>query len=135
MIPLDFEQGERRYNLEPVTDVTAETIYERRWALTLLDRAMARLRDDFEHAGKGYDFDRLKVFLTGEDTTPSYRQVAAELETTEGAIKVAVHRLRRRFRELVWDEIAQTVTAPEDVEDELRCLFEAIRARSARKSL
>ena len=131
MIPLDFEQGETRYNREPVTDVTAEAIYERRWALTLIDHVMARLRDDRERAGKRDDFDRLKAYLTGEDAAPSYRQVAAELETTEAAVKVAVHRLRRRFRELVLAEIAQTVTAPEDVEDELRHLFEAIRSRPA----
>src|SRR5262249_50174305 len=111
ILSLDFEQGETRFTLEPVTEVTAETIYERRWALTWLDRVMARWRDDSDGAGKRDDFDRLKVFLTGESATPSYREVAVELGTTEGAIKVAVHRLRRRFRELVLAEIEQTVTA------------------------
>jgi RNA polymerase sigma-70 factor (ECF subfamily) len=128
MLSLDFDQGESRFRLEPVTDVTPETIYERRWALTLLDRVMARLRDDFERAGKRDEFDHLKVFLTGEAAAPSYREVAAELGTTEGAVKVAVHRLRRKFRDLVLAEIAQTVTAPEEAEDELRHLFEAIRS-------
>jgi RNA polymerase sigma-70 factor (ECF subfamily) len=129
MLSLDFEQGESRFRLEPATDITAETIYERRWALTLLDRVMDRLRDDFERAGKRDDFDRLKVFLTGEAAAPNYREAAAELGTTEGAVKVAVHRLRRRFRDVVLAEIAQTVTAPEDVDEELRYLFEAIRPR------
>jgi RNA polymerase sigma-70 factor (ECF subfamily) len=128
MLSLDFEQGESRFRLEPSTDVTPETIYERRWALTLLDRVIARLRDDFERAGKRDEFDRLKVFLTGEAAAPPYREVAAELGTTEGAVKVAVHRLRRKFRDIVLAEIAQTVTAPEDAEDELRHLFEAIRS-------
>src|SRR6516165_2558126 len=123
MLSLDFEQGESRFRLEPTTDVTPETLYERRWALTLLDRVMARLRVEFEGAGKRDDFDRLKVFLTGEAAAPSHREVAAELGTTEGAVKVAVHRLRRRFRDLVLAEIAQTVTAPEDAEEELRHLF------------
>ena len=129
MLSLDFDQGESRFRLEPVTDVTAEAIYERRWALTLLDRVMARLRDELERAGKREDFDRLKVFLTGEAAAPSYREVAAATGTTEGAVKVAVHRLRRRFREIVLAEIAQTVSTPEDVEEELRHLFEAIRSR------
>lgn len=70
MLSVDFDQGESRFRLEPVTDVTPETIYERRWALTLLDRVMARLRDEFERAGKRDDFDRLKVFLTGEAAAP-----------------------------------------------------------------
>ena len=89
------------------------------------------MQDDFDRGGKRDDFDHLKVFLTGEAAAPSYREVAVELGTTEGAVKVAVHRLRRRFRELVLAEIAQTVTGPEDVEDELRHLFEAIRSRPA----
>jgi RNA polymerase sigma-70 factor (ECF subfamily) len=129
MLALDFDQGESRFRLEPATDVTAEVLYERRWALAMLDRVMAGLRDDFERAGKPDDFDRLKVFLTGEAAAPSYREVAAATGTTKGAVKVAVHRLRRRFRDLVLAEIAQTVTAPEDVEEELRHLFDAIRSR------
>jgi len=129
MLSLDFEQGESRFLLEPATDVTAETIYERRWALALLDRVMIRLREEFEQAGKRDDFDRLKVFLTGDAEAPSHREAAAALGTTEAAVKVAVYRLRRRFRYLLLAEIAQTVTASEDVDEELRHLFEAIRAR------
>jgi RNA polymerase sigma factor (sigma-70 family) len=129
VLSLDFEQGESRFLLEPATDVTAETIYERRWALALLDRAMARLRDEFERAEKREDFERLKVFLTGEAAALSYRDVAAATGTTEGAVKVAVHRLRRRFRDIVLAEIAQTVSTPEDAEEELRHLFEAVRSR------
>jgi RNA polymerase sigma-70 factor (ECF subfamily) len=126
VLPLDFEEGERRYSREPTHEVTAEKIYERRWALTLLDRVFARLRQEFDCASKRQGFDHLKVYLTGEATTLSYRDVAAELGTTQGAVKVAVHRLRRRYCEVVREEIAHTVAGPEDVEEELRRLFAAL---------
>jgi RNA polymerase sigma-70 factor (ECF subfamily) len=128
LLPLDFEAGERRYSLEPAHEITAERIYEQRWALTLLDRVFVRLRDEFDRAGKQKEFDCLKVYLTGEAGTPSYQEAAAELATTEGAVRVAVHRLRRRYRELVREEIAQTVAGPEDVDEELRHLFAALRS-------
>lgn len=130
-LSLDFEQGESRYRLEPVTEVTPEAIYERHWALTLLEHVMARLRAEFQRAGKPDAFDHLKVFLTGEAAAPRYREVAVELGMTEGAVKVAVHRLRRRFRECVLAEIAQTVAAPADVDEELRHLFQAVRGRES----
>ena len=128
LLPLDFEAGERRYSLEPVHEVTAERTYEQRWALTLLDRVFARLREEFDEADKQKDFNCLKVYLTGGAGTPSYQEAAAELAMTEGAVKVAVHRLRRRYRDLVREEIAQTVAGPEDVDEELRQLFAALRA-------
>jgi RNA polymerase sigma-70 factor (ECF subfamily) len=127
LLSLDFEAGERQYNLEPAHEATAEKIYEQRWALTLLDLVFARLRDEFDRADKQREFNCLKVYLTGETGAPSYQEAAAELAMTEGAIKVAVHRLRRRYRDLVREEIAQTVAGPEDVEEELRHLFAAIR--------
>ena len=86
------------------------------------------MRDESDRAGKQEAFDRLKVYLTGEAGTPTYREAAAELEMTEGAVKVAVHRLRRRYRDLVRAEIAQTVAGPEDVDEELRHLFAALRS-------
>jgi RNA polymerase sigma-70 factor (ECF subfamily) len=128
-LPLNFEAGESRYSLEPTHEVTAEKIYERRWALTLLDQVFARLRQEFDRASKQNEFDHLKIYLTGEATTQSYRDVAAGLGMTEGAVKVAVHRLRRRYRELVREEIGHTVIGPEDVDEELRQLFAAIRSR------
>ena len=88
----------------------------------------ARLRDEFDQAGKQKEFNCLKVYLTGEAGTPSYQQAAAELATTEGAVKVAVHRLRRRYRDLVREAIAQTVAGPEDVDEELRHLLTALRS-------
>jgi RNA polymerase sigma factor (sigma-70 family) len=128
-VSLDFAVGESRYSLEPSHELTAETMYERRWALTLLDRVVARLREEYVNAEKAKEFEQLKVFLTGETPTIFYRQVAVELASTEGAIKVAVHRLRRRFRDLMLEEIEQTVAEPEDVQDELRHLFAAIRSQ------
>jgi RNA polymerase sigma-70 factor (ECF subfamily) len=127
-LSLDFESGECRYRLEPAHEVTAERIYERRWALTLLERVFARLQDELDQAGKQKEFHCLKVYLTGETDTPSHQEAAAELAMTEGAVKVAVHRLRRRYRNLVREEIAQTVASPEEVDEELRHLFAALRS-------
>src|SRR5262249_6038483 len=122
-VSLDFAAGESRYSLEPGHELTAEAMYERRWAVTLLDRVLARLREEFASAEKATEFEQLKVFLSGDTPNNPYRQVAEALASTEGAVKVAVHRLRRRFRDLVLEEIAQTVAEPEDVQDELRHLF------------
>lgn len=129
LLSLDFKAGESRYTLEPTHDMTAEKIYERRWALTLLDHVLGLIREEFVSADKERVFDQFKRFLTGEEVP--YRQVADELEMTEGAVKVAVHRLRRRYRELVLSEIAQTVALPDEVDEELRHLFAAISCQKA----
>jgi RNA polymerase sigma-70 factor (ECF subfamily) len=129
VLPLDFQAGEQRYRLEPAHERTAGRLYERRWALTLLGQVLARLREEFARAGKAPLFDRLKAYLTGENASASYREVGAELGMSEGAVKVAVHRLRGRYRELLLGEIAQTVAAPEEVEEELLHLFEAISSK------
>jgi RNA polymerase sigma-70 factor (ECF subfamily) len=126
-LPLDFSDGESRYLREPSHDWTPERIFARRWALTLLDRTIARLRAEHESAGKLPLFDALKVFLTGEAGAPPLRQVAQLLGMSEGAVKVAVHRLRQKYRETLREEIAQTVAAQEDVDDELRQLLAALR--------
>ncbi len=136
LLPLDFQAGEQRYSREPTHQATPERIFERRWALTLLDRVLGRLREEFKQAGKQKIFERLKTCLTGEKNPGnSYQQLAAELQMTEGAVKVAVYRLRRRYQELLREEIAQTVAAPEDIDDELRHLFEAVRASRAESSV
>jgi len=122
-ISLDLESGESRYALEPSHDVTPEAIYQRRWALTVLDRVIVRLRQAYADAGKEKVFDGVKAFLTGETGAPPYEQVARELGMSEGAVKVAVHRLRRRYRDLLRSEIAQTVADPEEVEEELKYLL------------
>jgi RNA polymerase sigma-70 factor (ECF subfamily) len=128
-ISLDFPAAENRYRLEPADKLTPERLYEKRWALALLDRVLKRLRDELAAAGKPGRFDRLKQLLTGEPEADSYRQIAGELAMSEGAVKVAVHRLRRRYRELLEDEIAQTVAGPGELEEELRHLLSAVAAR------
>jgi RNA polymerase sigma-70 factor (ECF subfamily) len=123
VLSLDFDAGESQYRLEPSHQLTPEVIFERRWAMTVLEQAVGKLQQEYEQAGKGQQFQVLKVYLGGEAKPPSYRQVCAELEMTEGAAKVAVHRLRRRCRELLRAEIAQTVATAEEVDQELRDLF------------
>jgi len=126
-ISLDLEAGDGRYALEPSHDVTPEAIYERRWALTILDRVIVRLRQTYSDAGKAGLFDCLKTFLTGERGAAPYELVARELGMSEGAVKVAVHRLRRRYRDLLLSEIAQTVAGPEAVDDELKYLLAVLQ--------
>jgi RNA polymerase sigma-70 factor (ECF subfamily) len=125
-LSIDFGTAEDRYGMEPSHELTAEKIFERRWALVLLENVLARLHEESVQAGKSGIFDRLKVFLTGEKPAGSYDQLASELEISAGAMKVAVHRLRRRYRELLRAEIWQTVADPEEIEQEIRDLFIAI---------
>ncbi len=126
-ISWDSLTAEERYRLEPSHDDTAERIFERRWALTLLEQTLARLRHDLELAGKAALFDKLKGFLTGERAGPSYAELGQELKVSEGAVKVIVHRLRQRYRDLLRQEIAHTVGRAEDGEAELAELLAALR--------
>jgi RNA polymerase sigma-70 factor (ECF subfamily) len=131
LVSLDFRDGERRYGLEPADPATPETVYERRWALAILEQALARLRQEMTDAGKGKQFECLKGALEGEGPLETHAQIAGQLGLSEQAVKVAAHRLRRRYQELLRAEIAQTVTTPEEVEDELRDLFAAVRSGKA----
>ena len=119
----DELDAESRLAHEPATD-SVEKIYDRRWAMTLLDAVMARLRAEMAGAGKLAHFEALKFSLSGEKH--AYAEVAARLALSEGAVKVAVHRLRERYRELLRAEIAETVAGPEEIEDELRALLAAL---------
>ena len=121
VLSLEFSSGEERYQREPAHDETPERIFERRWALSVLDRVVERLRNEFVHHGRPEHFERLKVFLLGQSDAP-YAALAREMNTSEGALKVAIHRLRKRYRELFRQEIADTVADPADVESELRFL-------------
>ncbi len=127
LLSLDFQSAESRYRLEPADRLTPERLYEKRWALALLEQVLTRLRDEQAAARKLDLFEHLKQFLTGSRGLQSYRQAADGLAMTEAAVKVAVHRLRRRYRELLEDEIAQTVGGPEEIEDERRALLAAVR--------
>ncbi len=127
VLPLEIENAEGRYSLEPPDNETPETIYERRWALTLLERTLARLSREFEAGGKRALFTRLEGYLTGEQETLPYAELAAELGMSEGAVKVMIHRLRRRFGALLREEVGDTVSTPADVDDEIRELFRALK--------
>jgi RNA polymerase sigma-70 factor (ECF subfamily) len=125
-LPIDGRDAESRYQSEPAHGQTPEKAFERRWALTLLNQVLGRLRAQFQGADKGRLFDRLKGFLSKEKTAGGYEQAAQELGMTEGAVKVAVHRLRQRYRELLREEIGQTVRDPGQIDEEIRDLFHAL---------
>ncbi len=126
LLSLDTDLAEERYRIEPVESATADKIYERRWALTLLDHTMKRLRDEFAGAGKADEFDRLKPCLTAERGQIPHADLAAALGLSEGAVRVAVHRLRKRFRELFREEIAHTVSSADEIEEEVRYLMSVL---------
>jgi len=124
---LDEIDSESRYRIEPADELSAQKIYDRRWAMTLLEQAMARLREESVSGGKRDLFEKLESILSGERGEGCYAGVAASLGMSEGAIKVAVHRLRRRYGELVRAEIAQTVATSEEAEEELQYLSALLR--------
>src|SRR5580658_4485445 len=121
VLSLELSSGEEWYQREPAHDETPERIFERRWALSLIDRVVEKLREEFVHHGRPEHFEQLKVFLLGQSDAP-YAALAREMNTSEGALKVAIHRLRKRYRELFRQEIADTVADPTEVESELRFL-------------
>lgn len=122
---IDPDAGESRYRQEPTHDETPERLFERRWAMTLLDRALQQLDSEFACSGKKELYEALKPFLSGTTATSSYREIGETFMMSSTAIKVTMHRLRTRYRELIRDEVRQTVSSPEEVEEELRKLFEA----------
>ena len=122
-LPLSFDTAEERYVREPADPDTPERIFERRWALALLDEVVSRLRDEYEGDGKADLFVALHPCLVGERTALPYAELAQRLGTSESAVKSAVHRLRQRYRYLLREEIATTVSSPDEVDDELRHLF------------
>jgi RNA polymerase sigma-70 factor (ECF subfamily) len=122
-VPLQFDTAETRYGHEPADNVTPEQNYERRWALTLLDKVLQRLRSEYEQEGKAELFAALHPCLVGDRTAQPYAELAVTLGVSEGAVKSAVHRLRQRYRQLLHDEIAQTVASPGEVNAELHHLF------------
>jgi RNA polymerase sigma-70 factor (ECF subfamily) len=123
-VALDFAGADHRYSHEPTHDDSPERLFDRRWALDLLDRALTELRTEYEESGRGKLFEMLKGTLTGG--TDAYADLAQSLDLTEGAVKVAVHRLRQRYRDRLRAAIAETVERPEDVDDEVRDLFAAL---------
>ena len=129
VLSLEFTSGEERYLREPAHGETPQRIFARRWALAVLDRVMERLRNEFARHGRPEHFERMKVFLLGNSDAP-YAAMAREMNTSEGALKVAIHRLRKRYRELFRQEIADTVAAPGEVESELRFLAAVLSTKN-----
>ena len=125
-LALDFEDAERTYALERRNDDTPERVFDRKWATITLDRALRLLREECDRAGKQAAANALIPYLTGDSELPPYKVVAAELGLTEGAVKVAVHRLRQRFGSILRTEVSDTVTDPDDVEDEMRELIRSV---------
>jgi RNA polymerase sigma-70 factor (ECF subfamily) len=128
MIALDALTAEARARIEPADNSTPDKAYDRQWALTLLDQALRRLRREYATAGREELFDNLKIFLTADAASAlSHAEIGVKCGMSEGAVKVAAHRLRRRYRDLLREEVAQTVSSPEEVEGEIRELFAAFQ--------
>ena len=126
MVPLDFDTAETRYKLEPANCATPEQAFEKQWALTLLDSVLHHLREEYVQSGQAPLFDALKPCLLGSRESQPYAILATHLGMTEGAIKVAVHRMRERYRAQLKAQIAETVAAPEEIDQEIRHLFRVL---------
>jgi len=140
LLPLDLESAEAGYRLEPAHTETPEKIYDRRWALTLLEHVMDRLREERASRGEPARFERLQGLLTGEAGESSYRDLASELGMTEEAVKAAIYRLRRRYGELLREEVARTTHDPSEVDAEIGHLLSVLESQPSssgmlRKSL
>ncbi len=124
-LSLDWQDADTRYQIQPADNLSPDKLYDRAWAVTLLERVIGRLRQECVLEGKAKLFDTLKPFLMAGKGAIPYGDAAAALELTEGAVRVAVHRLRRRYRELLREEIAQTLSDPAQADEELKALFSA----------
>jgi RNA polymerase sigma-70 factor (ECF subfamily) len=118
--------AESKFCAEPATELTAERIFDRQWALSVLDRSLARLQKEYEQSGKGTLFETLKSTLGGQPHSGGYAALGEKLQLSESATKVAIHRLRRRYRAALQAEIAETVADPAEIEQELRDLLAAL---------
>src|SRR6266567_8243499 len=128
LIPLEDLRADERIDMEPADPVTAEMIYERRWALTVLEQVLDRLKNEYQSAGNTGLFDSLKQLLPDEPGSPSQAEIAAQLGMTENALRQAFYRFRQRYQSLLREEIAHTVATPGDIEDELRHLITVLEA-------
>jgi RNA polymerase sigma-70 factor (ECF subfamily) len=128
LVPLEELRSDKWVEMEPADPVTAELIYERRWASTVLERALNLLKDEYHRAGNAVLFDSLKELLPGEPDAPSQKDIAAQLGMTENAVRQAFYRFRQNYQSLLREEIAHTVATPGDIEDELRHLIAVVRA-------
>ena len=129
VLSLDEDSAEQRYRLEPVEQMTPEILFERGWALALLNDILLRLEQEYAREGKKGWMDALRPALTADRESINYRHIASQLDVTETAARVAVHRLRQRYRLLIQTEVAHTVTSPDQVAAEMRHLFQILAAR------
>jgi DNA-directed RNA polymerase specialized sigma24 family protein len=129
ILPFEVSSGEQRYRFEPLDSETPDSTFERNWAVSLLDCVVTRLKDEFTQHGSPADFEKLKVFLLGQSEVP-YAELAREMGSSEGGLKVAVHRLRKRYRVLFQTAIAETVADPAEVDSEISFLISTLRAKS-----
>ena len=127
ILSINSDDAEARYRAEPQDEQTPEKLYERRWALTLLNRVLEALQKSYEERGQQEFFDCCREYLLGSGGTPSYAETAERLGLSESAVKVGVHRLRQRYREQLLEEVSRTVESSEDVNDEIRNLLTAVR--------
>ena len=133
-VRLDAEEAEERYRREPVDFLTAEKIFDARWAMTVLGEALTRLRQEYASSGKTATFEALKVFLDPNSCTaaPSYDGVANRLKVSTGGVKTLIHRLRRRYTALLREEVGRTVSDPTEIDEEIHALCDALIASEGR---
>ena len=125
-VALDTALGEARFQGEHADSLNPDHVYDRQWALTLLGETLVRLESEYSASGRMVEFRHLKSHLTAERGTVPYAEIAAALQTTEGAVRVDLHRLRRRFREVFREVIAQTISAPQEIDQEVRYVLEVL---------
>ena len=133
-VHLDAEEAEERYRREPVEFLTAEKIFDARWAMTVLGEALKQLRQEYATAGKTSTFEALKVFLDPNNSVapPSYEEVANRLELSIGGVKTLIHRLRKRYTALLREEVGRTVSDPAEIDEEIHALCDALVASEGR---
>jgi RNA polymerase sigma factor (sigma-70 family) len=133
-VHLDAEDAEERYRREPVEFLTAEKIFDARWAMTVLGEALKRLRQEYATAGKTSTFEALKVFLDPNSSVapPSYDEAASRLELSTGGVKTLIHRLRKRYTALLREEVGRTVSDPAEIDEEIHALCDALVASEGR---
>jgi RNA polymerase sigma-70 factor (ECF subfamily) len=123
VVPIDADLAESRLRADPAHEAAPDELYERQWAMTLLDQVMARLQEEYASTDRSALFEQLRGCLTQDDSARPYAEIASQLRLTEAAVKMSMHRLRSRYREVLRSEIGKTVSSPEEVEDEISHLF------------
>jgi RNA polymerase sigma-70 factor (ECF subfamily) len=125
IVSIDQEMAESRFASELGHNLSPDLLFDRQWAMTLLERTMSQLQQEYVESGRAHLFEHLCNCLAGDETALPYAEIAARLKLTEAAVKMSVYRLRSRYREILQNEIAQTVSSPEEIEEEIRHLFSA----------